>query len=94
DLFWIGIIAAFFTAFYMFRLFFLTFVGKPRGEGHHEAHESPKVMTVPLMLLAALAVVAGLINTPFAPVLGEWLLDGQVGEAIKTVFPEEGHAGA
>lgn len=92
DLLWIGMIAAFFTAFYMFRLFFLTFVGKPRGEGHHDAHESPRVMTIPLMLLAALAVVAGFINTPFKPVLGEWLLEGQIGEAIKALFPEEGHA--
>ncbi|NGQ95573.1 NADH-quinone oxidoreductase subunit L [Brevibacillus sp. SYP-B805] len=83
DLLWVGIIAAFFTAFYMFRLFFLTFVGQPRGEGHHEVHESPAVMTVPLVLLAVPAVIAGFVNTPYAPVLGEWLLDGSIGALFK-----------
>jgi NADH-quinone oxidoreductase subunit L len=92
DLLWIGILAAFFTAFYMFRLFFLTFVGTFRGE--HEGHESPAVMTVPLMLLAVLAVTAGFVNTPYAPVLHDWLLGGSTGEAIKTAFTEDGHAGA
>lgn len=71
-LFWLAVIAAFFTAFYMFRLFFLVFTGESRGEGH--AHESPKVMTVPMMVLGVLAVVAGYINTPwFGSFLGEWL---------------------
>jgi NADH-quinone oxidoreductase subunit L len=94
DLLWIGLIAAFFTAFYMFRLFFLTFAGKP-GEHQEEAHESPKVMTVPLMILAVLAVIAGFINTPYAPVLGDWLLNGDTGQAIQAAFPEEaGHAAA
>jgi NADH-quinone oxidoreductase subunit L len=95
DLLWVGIIAAFFTAFYMFRLFFLTFTGKPRGGEHHEAHESPAVMTVPLMLLAVLAVIAGFINTPYAPILGDWLLAGGTGDAIAGTFTEEGgHAAA
>jgi len=93
DLLWVGIIAAFFTAFYMFRLFFLTFAGQNRGDGHHEAHESPAVMTVPLILLAVLAVFAGLINTPYAPVLGDWLLAGVTGQAIEAQFGQgEGHA--
>lgn len=93
DLLWMAIIAAFFTAFYMFRLFFLTFVGKPRGTGHDKAHESPFVMTLPLILLAVLAVVAGFINTPFNPVLHHWLTSGTTGEFIATVFGhEEGHA--
>lgn len=94
DLLWIGLIAAFFTAFYMFRLFFLTFAGKP-GEHQEHAHESPKVMTVPLMILAVLAVISGFINTPYAPVLRDWLLSGNVAEAIAAAFPEaEGHAAA
>ncbi|WP_134683436.1 NADH-quinone oxidoreductase subunit L [Brevibacillus migulae] len=93
DLLWIGLIAAFFTAFYMFRLFFLTFAGKPQGAGHKDAHESPAVMTVPLVLLAVLAVVAGFINTPFVPVLGDWLLAGGTGVAIEEAFGAgEGHA--
>ena len=51
---------AFLTAFYMFRLWFMTFAGKPRD--HHvaeHAHESPSVMVTPLLVLAVLAVVAG-----------------------------------
>jgi NADH-quinone oxidoreductase subunit L len=51
---------AFLTAFYMFRLWFMTFAGKPRD--HHiaeHAHESPSVMVTPLIVLAVLAVVAG-----------------------------------
>ena len=57
-LLWIlGIATAFMTAFYMFRMWFLTFTGEPRSEYH--AHESPKIMTVPLMILAGLAIVSG-----------------------------------
>ncbi len=51
---------AFLTAFYMFRLWFMTFAGKPRD--HHvsdHAHESPAVMVAPLVVLSVLAVVAG-----------------------------------
>ncbi|ULL19488.1 NADH-quinone oxidoreductase subunit L [Paenibacillus sp. H1-7] len=70
-LFWIGLIAAFFTAFYMSRLFFLVFLGKPRHQAH--VHESPATMTLPLIVLAVLAVVAGFVFTPFSPWLGTWL---------------------
>ncbi|CAG7634328.1 NADH-quinone oxidoreductase subunit L [Paenibacillus solanacearum] len=70
-LFWVGLIAAFFTAFYMSRLFFLVFMGKPRHQGH--VHESPASMTFPLIVLAVLAVVAGFAFTPFSPWLGSWL---------------------
>lgn len=72
-LFVVGLVAAFFTAFYMARLYFLVFTGKPRGEHHGHAHESPAVMTVPLIMLAVLAVVAGFVQTPFGGGLGEWL---------------------
>ncbi|MEF3305128.1 NADH-quinone oxidoreductase subunit L [Paenibacillus sp. GYB003] len=72
-LFVVGLIAAFFTAFYMSRLFFLVFTGKPRGEHHGHAHESPPVMTVPLLILAVLAVVSGFAMTPFNGWFGEWL---------------------
>jgi NADH-quinone oxidoreductase subunit L len=50
------------TAFYMFRLWFVTFTGEPRTESAAHAHESPLVMTVPLVLLAALAVIAGALK--------------------------------
>ena len=54
------------TAFYMFRLTFLVFYGKYRGDHHtfDHAHESPKAMTVPLMILAGLSVVGGWIGIP------------------------------
>ncbi|NOU95051.1 NADH-quinone oxidoreductase subunit L [Paenibacillus sp. LMG 31456] len=76
-LFWVGLIAAFFTAFYMSRLFFLVFFGKPRHQAH--VHESPASMTIPLVVLAVLAVVAGFVFTPFSPWLGTWL-SGQTQE--------------
>jgi len=58
--------AAFFTPFYSFRLIFLTFHGKFRGTHYeqHHLHESPPVMTIPLMLLAAGALGAGWVGIP------------------------------
>lgn len=51
---------AFITAFYMFRLWFMTFAGKPRDEHVFEhAHESPSVMTTPLVVLAVMAITVG-----------------------------------
>jgi NADH-quinone oxidoreductase subunit L len=60
------VIGAFMTAFYTFRLVFLAFFSAPRmsHEVAHHVHESPAVMTVPLMVLAALTVVAGLVGIP------------------------------
>ncbi|WP_308636684.1 NADH-quinone oxidoreductase subunit L [Paenibacillus silvisoli] len=72
-LFVVGVAAAFFTAFYMSRLFFLVFMGKPKGD---HAHESPPSMTIPLIVLAVLAIVAGFIQTPWNDTLGTWLTDG------------------
>ena len=62
----IGTFVAFLTAFYSFRLIFLTFHGKFRGthEQEHHLHESPKVMTVPLILLCVGAVAAGWVGIP------------------------------
>jgi NADH-quinone oxidoreductase subunit L len=66
-LFWVlGVVGALMTAFYMFRLFFLTFFGEFRGtkEQQHHLHESPTSMTFPLIVLAILSVVAGYANFP------------------------------
>jgi len=59
----VGIIAAFMTAFYMFRLIFMTFHGEPReDEGVYEhAHESPPSMTIPLIILAVPSIFAGIV---------------------------------
>jgi len=65
----VGLFTAGLTAFYMFRLVSMTFFGKARsgdhGQGEH-AHKSPATMTVPLWILAALSVVAGLVGVPAA----------------------------
>jgi NADH-quinone oxidoreductase subunit L len=70
----IGVVTAFLTSFYMFRLWYMTFFGDYRGaqvdahghgrdsSGHGEPHESPMVMLVPLMILAVLSLVGGLVG--------------------------------
>src|SRR5213596_638330 len=58
----LGVGTAFLTAFYTFRLWFMTFRGEYRNHGH--PHESPRVMTVPLMILAGFALVSGLLAYP------------------------------
>jgi NADH-quinone oxidoreductase subunit L len=64
----LGVITAGLTAFYMFRLLFVAFYGKSRMDKKVEkqVHESPPVMVVPLVILAALAVVGGYIGLPAA----------------------------
>jgi NADH-quinone oxidoreductase subunit L len=59
--FWVGVFAAFLTSFYSWRLIFMTFHGKHRGDTEKlkHAHESPAVMLIPLVLLAVGAVFAG-----------------------------------
>lgn len=60
-------VAAGVTAFYMFRLYYMTFTGELRAEDHHvreHVHESPPAMTVPLMILATLAAVGGFLGLP------------------------------
>ena len=61
--FWLGVVAAFMTAFYSTRLMFLTFYGSYRGDHHtgEHAHESPAVMLIPLYVLAAGALLSGYI---------------------------------
>jgi NADH-quinone oxidoreductase subunit L len=64
----LGVIGAVLTAFYMTRLVMLTFFGKPRMD-HHTAehvHESPRTMTIPLIILAVLSAVGGYIGMPEA----------------------------
>ena len=64
--FWLGMAAAVLTAFYSWRLLFMTFHGTPRAsdEVMSHVHESPYVMTIPLMLLAVGAVLAGVLGLP------------------------------
>ncbi len=60
-LFILGMITAFMTAFYMFRMWFMTFVGAPRENAQHCHGESSKSMTAPLMVLSIFAVLSGLL---------------------------------
>lgn len=61
-LYLLGSLVAFMTAFYMFRLIFVAFFGS--NTHGHQAHESSPVMTVPLLILAVLSVVSGLVGSP------------------------------
>jgi NADH-quinone oxidoreductase subunit L len=67
------------TAFYMFRIYFVTFWGKPRGHNAEHAHEAPPVMLIPLAVLACFSIVAG-----FVP-MNEFISIGAAGH--------EGHGG-
>jgi NADH-quinone oxidoreductase subunit L len=78
-LFALAIVTVFMTAFYMFRVIFVTFGGQSRavaahthGEGHEHAHESPKTMVIPMLILGILSVVSGFWNVSgqFAAFLG------------------------
>ncbi len=98
----LGTITALITAFYSFRIFFLTFHGKFRGthEQEHHLHESPKNMTIPLAILAVGAVAAGWIGISpllggehadkfaafLAPVLGEPEAHGTHAEEMMVMF--------
>ncbi|MEW6202430.1 MAG: NADH-quinone oxidoreductase subunit L, partial [bacterium] len=75
----IGLVAALMTAFYMFRLIFLTFHGRARYDHGVHPHESPSVMTVPLVILAFFSVIAGYIGVPkllhWIPFSSEWFYE-------------------
>jgi NADH-quinone oxidoreductase subunit L len=70
-MYWVGVVTAGMTAFYVFRAIFMCFFGEYRGTAH--PHESPAVMTVPLAILALLSLGGGYINVPkfLEPIFGE-----------------------
>ena len=84
-IYWVGVLTAGLTAFYVFRALFLCFFGDYRGKppehhgshdhghGHGGIHESPAVMLIPLVILAALSLGGGFINVPkfLEPMFGE-----------------------
>ena len=78
--------AAFFTAFYMGRQIVMVFFGKPRSEASEKASESPLVVTLPLIILAALSVLGGALNLPGVHTFETWLShtigEGKPGEFI------------
>lgn len=81
------------TAFYMFRLFFKTFTGKPRDiERYHHAHESPPVMTIPLVMLAVLSIVAGyghwFEKTTLPPKLEQYTISAEISRHKEVTFEQ------
>ena len=78
-LFVLGMITAFMTAFYMFRMWFMTFTGEPRGHCHGE---SPKTMTFPLLILSVFAILSGLV------IMGNF--GYYVARSLKTSMPTAG----
>jgi NADH-quinone oxidoreductase subunit L len=85
-------IVAFLTAFYMFRVVFLAFYAGPAKAGHHEPHDPPSAMMLPLWVLAVLSLAVGVYSTltghflSFGPAEGEhapgWLMPAAVGVAV------------
>jgi NADH-quinone oxidoreductase subunit L len=69
-MYWVGVVTAAMTAFYVFRAFFLCFFGSYRGDAH--PHESPWIMTAPLVVLAVLSLAGGFIDVPrfLTPIFG------------------------
>jgi NADH-quinone oxidoreductase subunit L len=91
-LLWIvGFITAGLTAFYMFRMLFLTFFGYCRADEHVEKHihESPWPMTVPLMILAGFSIIGGWIGWPEV-IGGENRFEKFLDPILKSVVPETG----
>ena len=95
----IGLFAAVLTSFYMFRLMWLTFGGQPRFDEHQvHVHESPKNMTVPLMVLAVLSLVGGWFALPafwggpnyfadfLGPVLGGEMMGGEEAHRLELIL--------
>ena len=84
----VGLVTAVLTAFYMSRLVFMTFYGEARYGDERHPHEPSTLMTVPLVVLAGAAVVAGAMNLPFSSdlhFLGTWL--------EPSLFGNEAHLG-
>jgi NADH-quinone oxidoreductase subunit L len=101
----VGVVTAFITSFYMFRLWFMTFFGQYRGEaaahvdhgphsahdahgGHGGIHESPKVMVIPLAILAILSVVGGYVGVP-GSLGGSNRFDHFLGPVFRSTVPAE-----
>jgi NADH-quinone oxidoreductase subunit L len=100
----VGVITAFITSFYMFRLWFMTFFGEYRGaepaghgapahdahggHGHGGVHESPKVMVIPLAILAVLSVIGGYVGVP-GSLGGNNHFDHFLGPVFRSTLPAE-----
>ena len=92
-LFGVAVFVAALTTFYMFRLFFVAFLGEARTEKAKHAHESPNVMTLPLVVLAVFAVIGGFIGitnnygSQFFAEHEQLTVAQQALEPLKNIFP-------
>lgn len=94
--YWLGLLTAGITAFYMMRVFVYTFLGKTRYKNPENIHESPRVMTIPLIILAIFAAIVGFLGLPHIighNWFGSWLAHlGQVTpHHLDNSFLQEGH---
>jgi NADH-quinone oxidoreductase subunit L len=86
----VALFTALLTAFYMFRLLFITFTGKFRGthDQEHHLHESPAAMTIPLIILAIFSIIGGFVGIPDVIMHG----GDKLGEFLSPVIKShEGH---
>lgn len=90
----VGVITAGLTAFYMFRLLFITFSGGFRGtdEQRHHIHESPAAMTIPLVVLAVLSIIGGFVGIPEIFINGGDRLGNFLGPVVPTVAHHVDHS--
>jgi NADH-quinone oxidoreductase subunit L len=82
--YWILIIAAFLTAFYMGRQVLMVFFGKPRSKATEHARENKALITIPLIILAFFSAVGGILNLPRLHTFAEWLE-----HTVKVIHPVE-----
>jgi NADH-quinone oxidoreductase subunit L len=90
----VGVITAALTAFYMFRLLFITFYGSFRGteEQRQHVHESPAAMTIPLIVLAILSIIGGFVGIPEVFVHGGERLAAFLAPVVPTAQHHVSHA--
>ena len=90
----VAAVAAGMTAFYMFRALFMTFFGESRVDPHvaHHIHESPRMMTVPLMILAILSIIGGYVGVPHV-LGGANHIHEFLAPVVGGVEPSKAHAG-
>ncbi|HMD90965.1 MAG TPA: NADH-quinone oxidoreductase subunit L [Anaerolineaceae bacterium] len=81
------ILAAFLTAFYMGRQIFLVFFGQARSEAAGNASESSAVVLVPMVILAILSVIGGVLNLPGTTFLEKWITQTVAGKPDQFVLP-------
>ena len=86
----VGTMTSILTAFYIFRLLAQVFLGEPRGENPLDTRSPPAVMTLSMLVLALLAALGGLVNTPFFPALDRFLEPSF--EQVTVAGPPEGAA--